>query len=159
MSTFSILLTIHIALAVALFLPSFLLPFVLRSRRRAGASASFVEPAEHGLLVRFLLVLQSHGTVAIGAGLAATGVGMLTVLGPTLLAQPWLLLALVIYTANLILAYFVQRPNLRRLLGLGGSADDPLWRARARRQRYVSYVMAGLTGTIAFLMSTKPALW
>lgn len=159
MSTFSILLTIHIVLAVTLFLPSFLLPFVLRTRRRVGASASVVEPAEHGLLVRFLLVLQSHGTVAIGAGLAATGVGMLTVLGPTLLTQPWLLLALVIYAANLVLAYFVQRPNLRRLLGLGASVDERLWRARARRQRYVSYVMAGLTGTIGFLMSAKPALW
>ncbi|GIW19873.1 MAG: hypothetical protein KatS3mg065_0169 [Chloroflexota bacterium] len=160
MSTFSILLTIHVALAVALFLPS-LPPPVRPAEPTAGggASASPIEPAEHGLLVRFLLVLQSHGTVAIGAGLAATGLGMLALLGPTLLAQPWLLLALVIYATNLALAYFIQRPNLRRLLGIGGSADDPVWRARARRQRYVSYLMAGLTGTIAFLMSTKPALW
>ena len=33
------------------------------------------------------------------------------------------------------------------------------WTERARRQRYVSYVMAGLVGTIGFLMSTKPVLW
>ncbi len=159
MSTFSLLLTIHIALALALFLPSFLLPFVLRSRRRVGVGRPPLEATEQGPFVRLLLVLQSHGSVAIGAGLAATGVGMIAVLGPTLLAQPWLLVGLVIYTANIALAHFVQRPNLRRLVGLVGATDQELWRARARRQRYVSYVMAGLTGTIAFLMSTKPALW
>ena len=32
------------------------------------------------------------------------------------------------------------------------------WRDWARRQRYFSYVMAGLIGVIAFLMSTKPSL-
>jgi hypothetical protein len=34
-----------------------------------------------------------------------------------------------------------------------------VWLARAKRQRYVSYAMAGLVGTIGFLMSTKPTLW
>lgn len=158
MSTFSILLTIHVALAVALFLPSLLLPFALRSRRSGGVG-SRIDPAEHGRLVRVLLVLQSHGTVAIGVGLAGTGLGMVALLGPTILAEPWLAVALAIYATNLVLAYFIQRPNLRRLLGIRGPADDPVWRARARRQRYVSYLMAGLTGTIAFLMSAKPALW
>lgn len=158
MSTFSILLTIHIGLAVALFAPSLLLPFVLRGRRRGGVGPA-LDPADHGSLVRLLLVLQSHGTVAIGAGLAVTGLGMVVMLGSTILAQPWLVVALAVYAANLVLAYFIQRPNLRRLLGIRGPADDPAWRARARRQRYVSYLMAGLTGTIAFLMSTKPALW
>lgn len=159
MSAFSVLLTIHVALAVALFLPSFLLPFALRSRARRGAAGETIHPAAHGPLIRLLLVLQSHGTVVIGAGLAATGLGMLALLGPTILTQPWLAVALAIYAANLALAYFIQRPNLRRLLGLGGATDHERWRARARRQRYVSYLMAGLTGTIAFLMSTKPALW
>ncbi len=148
---FPILLTTHIALAVALFLPSILLPFALRVRRPATESPHPV--------VRGLLWMQAHGTVAIGAGLALTGVGMLTVLGPTLLGQPWLLAALAIYTGNLVLAFFVQRPNLRRLLGVSAAWDDERWRQRARRQRYVSYAMAGLVGTIAFLMSTKPNLW
>lgn len=159
MSAFSVLLTIHIALAVVLFLPSFLLPFALRSRRRIGAAGETIDSAAHGSLVRLLLVLQSHGTVVIGAGLAATGLGMIALLGPTILTQPWLAVALAIYATNLALAYFIQRPNLRRLLGLGGAPNDEHWRARARRQRYVSYLMAGLTGTIAFLMSTKPAFW
>jgi hypothetical protein len=150
-SLFPILLTTHIVLAISLFLPSFLLPFALRTRRATSESAS--------PLVRGLLWMQSHGTVAIGIGLAVTGLGLLSVLGLQLLQQPWLLVALSIYATNLVLAFFIQRPNLRRLIGIRAAADDHVWRARARRQRYVSYAMAGLVGTIAFLMSTKPSLW
>ena len=60
---------------------------------------------------------------------------------------------------NLGLAFFIQRPNLRRLVGVTAAADDRVWKERAKRQRYVSYLMAGLVGAIGFLMSTKPVLW
>ena len=63
------------------------------------------------------------------------------------------------YFANLALAFFIQRPNLRRLVGVTAATDDRVWKERAKRQRYVSYLMAGLVGTIGFLMSTKPTLW
>ncbi len=146
-----ILLATHIALAVGLFLPSILLPFALRARRSAAESQSRV--------VRALLWLQTDGTVAIGLGLALTGAGLVSVLGARLLSQPWLLVALAVYALNLVVAFFIQRPNLRRLIGIRAAADDATWRAWARRQRYVSYAMAGLVGTIGFLMSTKPELW
>jgi hypothetical protein len=148
---FPILLVTHIALAVSLFLPSILLPFALRTRRAA-------EDSPNGL-VRFLLWMQAHGTLIIGVGLAVSGTGLLLTLGGSLLGQPWLLVALSIYAANLLLAFFVQRPNLRRLVGIRAAADDRLWLERAKRQRYVSYAMAALVGTIGFLMSTKPQLW
>jgi hypothetical protein len=148
---FPVLLVTHIVLAVSLFVPSILLPFALRTRRAAAESSNG--------FVRFLLWLQANGTVAIGLGLAATGVALVTVLGGQLLGQPWLLVALAIYAANLALAFFVQRPNLRRLIGIKAAADDRVWLDRAKRQRYVSYAMAGLVGTIGFLMSTKPKLW
>jgi hypothetical protein len=148
---FPVLLVLHIVLAVSLFVPSILLPFALRTRRAAAESSN--------QFVRFLLWMQAHGTVVIGVGLAATGIGLVTVLGGQLLGQPWLLVALAIYAANLALAFFVQRPNLRRLVGIRAAADDRAWLDRAKRQRYVSYAMAGLVGTIGFLMSTKPKLW
>jgi hypothetical protein len=148
---FPFLLATHIALAISLFVPSILLPFALRTRRAAADSSN--------RFVRFLLWLQAHGTVVLGAGLALTGVALLTVLGTQLLGQPWLLVALAIYAANLVLAFFVQRPNLRRLVGIKASSDDRVWLERAKRQRYVSYTMAALVGTIGFLMSTKPQLW
>jgi hypothetical protein len=148
---FPVLLVTHIVLAVGLFLPSILLPFALRTRRAAADSPN--------PFVRFLLWMQANGTVVVGLGLAATGAALVTILGGQLLSQPWLLVALAIYAANLALAFFVQRPNLRRLIGIRAAADDRVWLARARRQRYVSYAMAALVGTIGFLMSTKPALW
>jgi hypothetical protein len=143
-----IVLAIHIGLAVGLFLPSILLPFALRTQRATVESQSG--------LVRSLLWAQSHGTVVLGVGLALTGVALLSILGPSMLSQPWLLAALVIYFGNLAIAFFIQRPNLRRLVGIKAAADDALWKARAKRQRYVSYLMAALVGIIGFLMSTKP---
>jgi hypothetical protein len=148
---FPILLATHITLAISLFLPSILLPFALRTRRATVDSDSRV--------VHVLLWGQSHGTLVIGLGLALTGLGLVAVLGSTMLQQPWLLVALTIYFVNLAIAFFIQRPNLRGLVGVTAAADDEIWKDRARRQRYVSYLMAGLVGTIGFLMSSKPILW
>jgi hypothetical protein len=146
-----IVLALHIGLAVGLFLPSILLPFTLRTRRAAQDSTN--------RLVRFLLWMQANGTLIVGIGLALTGAALVITLGGSLIGQPWLLVALSIYAANLLLAFFVQRPNLRRLVGIRAAADDAVWLERAKRQRYVSYAMAALVGTIGFLMSTKPKLW
>ena len=150
-SYFPILLAAHVILAVSLVLPSILLPFALRTRRAAVESESPI--------VHWLLWAQTHGTLAIGIGLALTGIGLIASLGSQMLEQPWLLLALTIYFVNLGIAFFIQRPNLRRLIGVRAAADDKTWLERARRQRYVSYLMAGLVGTIGFLMSSKPVLW
>ena len=150
-SFFPVLLTAHIILAISLVLPSILLPFALRTRRAAVESDNPI--------VRWLLWAQTHGTVAIGLGLALTGLGLVAALGSQLLSQPWLLLALAIYFVNLGIAFFIQRPNLRRLIGVRAADDDKTWLERAKRQRYVSYLMAGLVGTIGFLMSSKPVLW
>jgi hypothetical protein len=152
-SLFPVLLAVHVVLALALVLPSILLPFALRAGGPMGLDGTSTSP-----IVRGLLVLQAQGSVVIGAGLLLTGIGLVSVLGGQLLSQAWLLVALAIYVTNLALAFFVQRPNLRRLVGWHGG-DEATWRARARRQRYVSYGMALLVGTIAFLMSTKPDLW
>lgn len=150
-SLFPFLLGAHIVLALGLVLPSILLPFALRTQRATVESASNV--------VRSLLWAQSNGTLIIGAGLAVTGVGLVLALGADLARQTWLLVALAIYFTTLGIAFFVQRPNLRALVGIRAAPDDGGWRSRARRQRYVSYVMAGLVGTIGYLMSTKPVLW
>jgi hypothetical protein len=150
-SWFPILLIIHVALAVALLAPSVLLPFLLR--RSAGPSAAV------GGVTRALIALQGTGSLIVALGLALTGAGLIAILGTELLSQPWLLVALAIYTANLLVAAFISRPNLRRLVGIGQSGDENAWRRRARQQRYVAYGMAAATGVIGLLMSTKPELW
>jgi hypothetical protein len=148
MSWFPILLVAHITLAVALLLPSVIVPFALRRTAR-----------QPGLIIRFLMWLQASGTLVISLGLAATGGAMLWILGPSLVTEPWLLVALGIYAANLLIAAFISRPNLRRLLGLSDGGDPSEWRRRARQQRWIAYGMAGAIGVIGLLMSTKPQLW
>lgn len=152
MPWFPVLLAVHITLAVSLLLPSLLLPFVLR---RADPRTSG-RTGEHGAVVRGLLAMQGTGSVVVAIGLALTGAGLLAALGPSLLRQPWLLVALAIYAANLLLAGLVSRPNLRRLLARGGDVDEAAWGRRARAQRLIAYLMAGATGLIGFLMSAKP---
>jgi len=145
---FAILLIAHVALAISLLAPSLLLPFLLRD-----------EPAgPPGVLTRALMAMQGTGSLLIAVGLAATGAGLVVSIGTQVITQPWLLLALGVYAANLLTAAFISRPNLRRLLRLSEGSSDA-WRRRARRQRYVAYAMAAATGLIGFLMSTKPALW
>jgi hypothetical protein len=145
---FPILLAIHITLAVALLAPSLILPFLLR---RSAGSQVVTNP-----LARLLIAMQGTGSVLIAVGLAATGIGLLATLGLELLSQPWLLLALGLYAANLVVAAFISRPNLRRLIGIGREGDEMAWRRRARQQRYVAYAMAAATGVIGLLMMTKP---
>ena len=149
-----ILIIVHVALAISLFVPSLLLPFALRRRpRRAGG-----EPAP-GRFVGILLALQARGTLPLGIALGVSGFALVAAVGTSLLAKPWLVVALSIYAVDLAVALFVQRPGLRRLMRLGPRPDDPAAIAGARRQRYISYLMTGMIGAIGFLMSTKPTLW
>ena len=74
MTWFPIILVTHIALAVALLLPSVLLPFVLRRSDK-----------DPGPVTRALMAMQGTGTLVIAAGLAITGGAMLWILGPELL--------------------------------------------------------------------------
>jgi hypothetical protein len=147
-SWFPLLLAAHVTLAVTLLAPSLVLPFLLR---RSGQAVLVDNP-----VARVLVAIQGTGSVVIALGLAATGIGLLAVLGLELLSQPWLLAALGLYAANLAVAAFVSRPNLRRLLGIGRDGDEETWRRRARQQRYVAYAMATATGVIGLLMMTKP---
>lgn len=147
---FPILLATHIVLALSLLVPAILLPFSLRIRNAESPPSRFT---------RGMMRIQRDFSVWIGLGLAASGIGLLLVVGPALLAQPWLALALVIYVADLVVAFVIQRPALRRLFGLPvgeSEAERDRWRALARTQRYLSYAMAGAIGLIAFLMMSKP---
>ena len=78
---------------MSLILPSILLPFALRT------AAGDRESENRG--VQGLLWAQTHGTIAIGIGLALTGIGLVASLGSSMFTQAWLLLALTIYFVNL----------------------------------------------------------
>ena len=157
-SYFPLILATHITLAIALFVPSLLLPFTLRNRL---VSPGYDAPRP-GRFVRGLLWIQAHGTVVIGIGLALTGIAMVGVLGTRMLEQPWLLVSLATYAVTAVVVFVIQRPTLRGLVrrdGIESDTDRDAWRARARRQRYIAYGVTTAVGLIAFLMSTKPVLW
>ena len=149
MNWFPILLVAHVALAVSLLTPSLILPFLLREGRDKQPPSG---------ATRLLMSLQGTGSIVIAIGLALTGAGLVISLGTEILTKPWLLVALAVYAANLLLAAFISRPSLRRLMRLS-DPDSEGWRHQARRVRYLAYAMAVATGLIGFLMSTKPALW
>ena len=146
---FPILLIVHVALAISLLAPSVILPFLLR-RRADGAPP--------GGPIRVLMTMQGTGSVVIGIGLALTGAGLVFSLGTEILARPWLMVALAIYAVNLLVAAFISRPGLRRLMRLSNPEAEG-WGRQAARVRYVAYAMAAATLLIGFLMSTKPVLW
>jgi uncharacterized membrane protein len=155
---FPLLLTAHVILAISLFVPAFLLPFTMRTR---GVDGEPVVNEGSGRLLRMLVWLEGNGTVIIGAGVATTGVAMLISLGGAFIDQPWLLVALAIYAVILLVSFFVQRPGVRRLLRLKEAATEEekeRWRTRARRHRYISYIMAAAIGLIGWLMMSKPTL-
>jgi uncharacterized membrane protein len=157
-SYFPLILATHITLAIALFVPSLLLPFTLRNRL---VSPGYDAPRP-GRFVRGLLWIQAHGTVVIGFGLALTGIAMVGVLGTRMLEQPWLLVSLATYAVTAVVVFVIQRPTLRGLVrrdDIESDRDREAWRARARRQRYIAYGVTTAVGLIAFLMSTKPVLW
>lgn len=148
------LLVVHIALALSLLVPAVALPLLARG----GADSQAAPGRGSG----GLLWLQRNAA-ALGVGVAATGVGLIAVLGLDVIRQPWLLVALAIYAVNLAIAVFVQQPRLRRISEASATAhtgeEERSLRGQMRRQRGVSYLMAVLIGAIGFLMSTKPALW
>lgn len=146
---FPILLAVHIALAIALLIPAIVLPFLLRGR--AAEEAGPAPP------IRALLALQANGSLVIGLGLALSGAALVLLLGVELLGRPWLIVALALYAANLLVAAFIARPGLLRLLRVPVS-DADVWRRRARRQRWIAYAMAAVIGVIGFLMAAKPQI-
>ncbi|HEY6058255.1 MAG TPA: hypothetical protein VIV06_09485, partial [Candidatus Limnocylindrales bacterium] len=79
-----ILLVVHVTLAVALLLPSVLLPFALRVGRRVGpeGDARPAAPVRLSGPARFLVELHARGSTPLAGGLALTGLGLLAALGP-----------------------------------------------------------------------------
>ena len=93
--------------------PSLLLPFTTRSGKEPG-------PISRGAA---LAAEQRHAGDRWRPGADRRCCWSLA-LGTQLLSQPWLLLALVLYAANLLLAFFVQRPGVARLLTMRGETSD-----------------------------------
>jgi len=92
--------------------------------------------------------------------LLITGLWMaLTV--PIPLTTPWLLTALILYVALVLVGLFGYTPALReqiRILEEDGFSSSK-YQVQARRGTIVGMILAVLAISIVFLMVVKPALW
>ena len=123
---FPVLLVAHIALAIA---PLRARRCCCRSRfraRRGSLEPASSRAASRGSCSRCRRAARSGSA----SGLAITGLALVAIARSSMLAQPWLLVALVIYAVNLGLAYFVQVPRLRSLIGLARGERSALAGAR-----------------------------
>lgn len=141
---FPVIVAAHVCVALALLVPSLLLPFTLQARERGVDRGRSVGPAANRV-GSFAPSCSSGPTARWSSGRSwgLIGLAMVLVLGPRILEQPWLLTALATCAVTLGMAFFPQRPELPRLLGRGGEMrpEDPgRWLARARRRR--SFVSA-----------------
>ena len=157
--SFPLILGTHITLAIALFLPSLLLPFTLRNRLvNQGYDApqpgrfvrlAAVDPGarddRHRGRARAHRARDGHRPRPADARAAVAA------------RQPR-----DVRRSPRSSRSSSSGPTLRRLVrrdGIETDADRAAWRARARRQRYIAYAITTAVGLIAFMMSTKPVLW
>lgn len=89
-----------------------------------------------------------------------TGVAMIFA-GRLPWTTPWLLTAIVLYVAMMVVALFGYTPLLRRQIAalLAHGPDSPQFGALRGPSIALGVALAVLVLVIAFLMVTKPALW
>jgi uncharacterized membrane protein len=100
--------------------------------------------------------------VPAALSMAITGVGLVAT-GAHRFEEPWLALSLVIYIAELLATFLVQRPTLGRLIELtatppgpgGPPAEVP---ALSARLRLTGYALSAAVVVIVFLMVVKPGV-
>jgi uncharacterized membrane protein len=82
-------------------------------------------------------------------------------IGPYGLLEPWLVVALVLYAAILLLGIFGYSPTLRRQIALAESAGvaSAEYAAVGRRSTLLGILLVVIVVVIEFLMTAKPALW
>ena len=101
--------------------------------------------------------------MVIGIGLALTGIAMITVLGPRMLQQPWLLVSLATYAIAAVIAFVDPAPG-RCARSSRGTASRPTPTAPRGATAHGGSATSrtgsrSAVGLIGFLMSTKPQLW
>ena len=77
------------------------------------------------------------------------------------LATPWILSALILYVALLLLGVLGYTPTLKRQIAVleASGSDSEEYRSMAGRGTLLGILLAVLAIAIVFLMVVKPALW
>jgi uncharacterized membrane protein len=86
---------------------------------------------------------------------------VLVFLGNWSLTTPWLMTALVLYGAAILLGFFGYTPILRQQIQLAETAgpQSEAYARVARRGTMIGIILAIIVVAIVFLMVVKPSLW
>ena len=149
----SLLLWVHIALALVGLGPTFSFPIWTAQARKAG-------PEQFPYTLRVLHTLITRMVAPLAILLLLSGIGLILVAQWDLLANEWLWIALILYTLNLAMNLGVGLPNLNTVLGILSSGQAPQraeeLQARGRRQRLIGTIASLLVLVILGLMVWKP---
>ena len=150
----TVLLWLHIGLAIIGLGPTFTFPIWTAMARKAG-------PEHVPFTLRTLHTLITRMVAPIAILLLLSGIALIVVAKWDLLANEWLWIAIILYLINLTLNLGVALPNLNAILGIISSGQAPQRmaeiEARGRRQRALGMTAALIILTILALMVWKPS--
>jgi uncharacterized membrane protein len=118
------------------------------------------DPQHLGFALRGVKILDDRMANPAYAFLLVTGI-LMTLIAGIPLTTPWILTALVLYVAVVLIGLFGYTPTLRRQIQLveAGQAGSSDYAALSRRGTILGIVLAVLVLAITFLMVVKPPLW
>ncbi|MGH2724096.1 MAG: DUF2269 family protein [Actinomycetota bacterium] len=149
----SLLLWLHIAVAIVGFGPTFTFPVWAVLARKAG-------PEHVPFALRGIGLVARRMVVPMAVLLPFTGVALIFVAGVDLWASEWLWISVALYTIGFFVNVGIALPNLSAMLGMFERGEMPAsaeeFRRRGARQRLLGlYSMANLL-VILGLMVWKP---
>jgi uncharacterized membrane protein len=130
-----------------------------------GSNATYGVWFAKGAIAREHLLFALRGVQFIDTWVANPAYGLLLVTGAALVVvsgrpwtEPWLVWALALYAALVIVAFGAYSPSLARQIRAlaDGSADDAPYRAAAARQTVVGAVLVAIAVCIVGLMVFRP---
>jgi hypothetical protein len=149
----TVLLWLHIALAITGMGPTYTFPIWTTMARKAG-------PEHVPFALRTLHTIITRMVAPIAILLLLSGIALILVAKWDLLANEWLWIALILYLINLTLNLGVALPNLNAILGILASGEAPQRmgeiESRGRRQRALGMTSGLIVLVILGLMVWKP---
>ena len=117
MNWFHVFLFLHITAAIVAFGPTFAFPLV--------GAAGRDNPMHMGFALKVIGVLESKLVIPFALTMPVSGLLMAFNVGIEWNHNPWLIAALVVYTAAVTFAHGVQRPVIHRLIEMASGAGAP----------------------------------
>jgi hypothetical protein len=149
----SLLLWLHIALAVVGLGPTYTFPIWTAMARKAG-------PENLPFTLQTVRFIITRMVIPMAVLLPFSGLALIYVGEWDLWSQPWLWIAIVLYTVNFGINTLVSLPNLNAILAIltSGQAGERMAeiQARGKRQRALGITAGLLVLIILGLMVWKP---